>query len=155
MFTKKSGPEPSKLAGATSSGTSSFSVLGADISIKGDISASADLHVDGRIEGDIACAALVQGETSEVAGSVSAESARLAGSVNGSIDVRELVILKTAHVHGDVQYDSLMIEQGAVIEGQLSPRSAAQSKVSTSTGENELAGPGSENELLILSEPAE
>jgi cytoskeletal protein CcmA (bactofilin family) len=101
-----------------------FSVLGADTAIKGDISASADLHIDGRVEGDIACASLVQGESSEVIGAIAAESARLAGTVRGSISTRELVILKTARIHGDVHYDALTIEQGAQVEGRLSPRGA-------------------------------
>jgi cytoskeletal protein CcmA (bactofilin family) len=65
------------------SGQPSFSILGADTAIKGDISASADLHVDGKVEGDIACAALVQGEASEIIGAVRVESARLAGLVRG------------------------------------------------------------------------
>lgn len=105
-------------------GSSTFSVLGADTAIKGNVTASADLHLDGRVEGDIACAALVQGETSEVTGNVRAESARLAGTVRGSIVARELVVLKTARIHGDVHYDALTIEQGAQVEGRLSPRGA-------------------------------
>jgi len=32
---------------------STFSVIGPDVSIKGDVTATADLHVDGTIEGDI------------------------------------------------------------------------------------------------------
>lgn len=104
-------------------GGSTFSVLGADLSIRGDIAASADLHIDGRIEGDIACAALVQGESSEITGNVQAESARLAGTVRGSITARELVILQSARIHGDVHYDALTIEQGAQVDGRFAPRS--------------------------------
>jgi cytoskeletal protein CcmA (bactofilin family) len=104
------------------SSNSTFSVIGADVTIKGDISASADLHVDGRIEGDIACASLVQGASSEIHGQVQAETARLAGRVVGSIHARELVILKTARVEGDVHYDALTIEQGAEVEGRFSHR---------------------------------
>jgi cytoskeletal protein CcmA (bactofilin family) len=102
-------------------GSSTFSVIGSDVTIKGDISASADLHVDGRVEGDIRCASLVQGETSEVHGAVIAETARLAGRVVGSITARELVILKSARIEGDVHYDALTIEQGAEVEGRFSP----------------------------------
>ena len=98
---------------------STFSVIGSDVAIKGDVTASADLHIDGRIEGDIACASLVQGEASEIHGAVHAESARLAGRVNGSITARELVILKTARIEGDVHYDALTIEQGAEVEGRF------------------------------------
>ena len=102
-----------------------FSVLGADVTIKGDISATADLHVDGRVEGDIACAALVQGQSSEVIGAIRAESARLSGTVRGSITASELVILKTARIEGDVHYDALTIEQGAEVDGRFQHRAPA------------------------------
>ena len=76
-------------------------------------------HVDGRVEGDIACAALVQGESSEIVGAVNAETARIAGTVRGTISARELVILRTARIEGDVEYDALTIEQGAQVEGRF------------------------------------
>ena len=31
---------------------STFSVFGSDVSIKGNVSAKADLHIDGRVDGD-------------------------------------------------------------------------------------------------------
>jgi cytoskeletal protein CcmA (bactofilin family) len=100
---------------------STFSVIGADVVIKGDIAATADLHVDGTIEGDIKCASLVQGEASSIHGAVVAESARLSGKVTGSITARELVILKSARIEGDVHYDALTIEQGAQVDGRFAP----------------------------------
>ena len=100
---------------------STFSVIGADVTIKGNVSATADLHIDGTIEGDIKCASLVQGEKSSISGAVVAEIARLAGTVTGSITARELVILKTARIEGDVHYDALTIEQGAEVDGRFAP----------------------------------
>ena len=85
MFSKK--PEtrsPQGTPKSVASSGSTFSVIGTDVVIKGDISASADLHVDGRIEGDIACSSLVQGEDSTIEGSITAETARLAGTVKGT-----------------------------------------------------------------------
>ena len=108
-------------------GNSTFSVLGTDISVKGDIKASADLHVDGNVEGDIACSALVQGEGSTINGGVTAETARLAGRVTGSITARDLTILKTARIDGDVHYDALTIAQGAQVEGRFAPRGETKS----------------------------
>jgi cytoskeletal protein CcmA (bactofilin family) len=99
-----------------------FSVLGADVIIKGDIAATADLHIDGRVEGDIACASLVQGQTSEVVGAIRAETARLSGIVRGSITASELVILKSARIEGDVFYDAVTIEQGAEVDGRFAHR---------------------------------
>ena len=107
---------------------STFSVIGTDIAIKGDIKASADLHIDGNVEGDLTCASLVQGETSVVTGAIRAESARLSGTVNGSITARELVILRSAKINGDVFYDALTIEQGAEVEGRLSHRDKRENR---------------------------
>lgn len=104
------------------SGKSTFSVIGADVTIRGDVTASTELHVDGSIEGDIQCASLVQGETSTITGAVTAESARLAGRVVGSITARDLVVLRSARIEGDVHYDALTIEQGAQVDGRLAHR---------------------------------
>ncbi|MFD1958453.1 peptidoglycan DD-metalloendopeptidase family protein [Novosphingobium panipatense] len=60
---------------------SSFSMLGADVTVNGDITASADLHVDGNVQGDLSCNALIQGEGSEIHGAIRAQSVRIgAGS---------------------------------------------------------------------------
>lgn len=124
-------------------GKSTFSVIGSDVTIKGDVSASTELHVDGKIEGDIACSSLVQGEASTIDGSVEAESARLAGTLTGSISARELIILKTARITGDVHYDALTIEQGAVVEGSFAPQGG---KKVTGNGAAPTAKPASEEE---------
>jgi cytoskeletal protein CcmA (bactofilin family) len=106
-------------------GNPTFSVLAADLVVKGNLDAQADLHIDGRIEGDITCAALVQGEGSEIVGEIRADSARLAGTVRGTITVGELVVLRSARIHGDVHYDTLTIEQGAAVDGRFAQRSGS------------------------------
>lgn len=59
-----------------------------------------------------------------ITGAVSAQSARLAGTVKGAITARKLVILRSARIEGDVFYDALTIEQGAEVEGRFSHRQA-------------------------------
>ncbi|MDR6510672.1 cytoskeletal protein CcmA (bactofilin family) [Novosphingobium capsulatum] len=109
---------------AAPTGAATFSVLGADVAVRGDITAAADLHVEGRVDGDVACAALVQGESSVITGAITARSARLAGTVNGAVTVADLVVGKTARIVGDVTYDTLTIEQGAQVQGRFTPRGA-------------------------------
>jgi cytoskeletal protein CcmA (bactofilin family) len=131
MFSKKPdeySPSSPPVARPMANG-STFSIIGSDVLIKGDISATVDLHVDGRIEGDIQCASLVQGEGSHIDGAITAETARLAGTVSGSITARELVVLRSARINGDVHYDALTIEQGAEVEGRFAHR--APGKVAT------------------------
>ena len=140
------------------SNASTFSVIGPDVTIRGDVMASADLHVDGTIEGDLKCASLVQGESSQVTGGIEAETARLAGQVNGSIKARELVILKSARIDGDVHYDALTIEQGAQVEGRFAhsvpQRRAADTPAKPKAPEGDGApkqgnGPGDEPKLSL------
>ena len=105
-------------------GSPTFSVLAADLVVKGNLTAQADLHIDGRVEGDITCAALVQGEASEIHGEIRTDSARIAGTVRGTLTVGDLVVQRAARIHGDVHYDTITIEQGAVVDGRLAQRSA-------------------------------
>ena len=123
MFSKKPESTDRPSGNGTMAG-STLSVLGPDIVINGDLTATADLHLDGRINGDISCAALVQGEASEVSGVVVAESARIAGKIKGSIAAATLVILKTARIEGDVTYGTLTIEEGAQVDGKFTHRTA-------------------------------
>lgn len=124
MFSKKPVPGMDTVSRTAGQGNAmaapTFSVLGADLAVKGDITASAELHIDGHVEGDITCSGLVQGEASAIHGSIRAQTARLAGTVRGGIEVGQLMVLKTARIHGDVKYDVLTIEQGAHIDGRLS-----------------------------------
>ncbi len=105
-------------------GSSTFSVIGTDVTIRGDIEATVDLHVDGKVIGDISCASLVQGEASRIEGQIKAESARLSGEVSGTIEARDLVVLKSARIDGDVSYETLTIEQGANVDGRFAPLGA-------------------------------
>ena len=98
---------------------STFSMIGADVFIEGNLSATADLHIDGQVRGDITCTSLVQGPSSELTGLVSAQSGHLAGTVRGTITISTLVIQRSAHIIGDVHYESLTIEQGARVEGRF------------------------------------
>ena len=164
MFSKKPAETPAPAAPArpatpkatpvskNGSSSGSFSVLGADVTITGNISASTELHIDGTVEGDIECASLVQGEGSQITGEIQAESARLAGRVDGSIHARELVILRSATINGDVHYEALTVEQGAAVQGRFAPRDAeshstnspASSQASTDgNGASETQAPSS------------
>ncbi|KLI64769.1 bactofilin family protein [Aurantiacibacter marinus] len=128
-------------------GGSTFSVIGPDVTIRGNIEATVDLHVDGKVIGDISCASLVQGESSRIEGEIKAESARLSGEVSGTIEARDLVVLKSARVDGDVSYETLTIEQGANVEGRFGPLGAKKTKAA---GQQAAPTPNGESAKLPL-----
>jgi cytoskeletal protein CcmA (bactofilin family) len=96
-----------------------FSVIGPDMVVTGDVRATADLHIDGNIEGDVHCGNLVQGSESRVVGGITGETARIAGSVEGSVRVKHLTVERSARIIGDVEYEDITIENGGHVDGRL------------------------------------
>lgn len=129
MFSKSNPSQNEEMAIPSSADNrSTFSVIGSDVTVTGDIDASVDLHVDGRVDGDIRCATLVQANNSTVKGAISAEQARIAGRVEGSITAKELIVEASAKVVGDVTYEKLSIETGGHVEGSFRHKSAGTLK---------------------------
>ncbi|MGK6320964.1 bactofilin family protein [Sphingomonas sp. DT-204] len=122
---RESAPSPSQPANGNGNGkragaaTGLFSVIGPDVTVTGNIVAAADLHVDGRVEGDVVCGALTQGTDSAIHGGVTAETARIGGSIEGSVRVRQLLVERTARIAGDIEYETITIESGGQIDGAL------------------------------------
>jgi cytoskeletal protein CcmA (bactofilin family) len=100
-------------------GTAEVSVIGAGISVVGNIEASVDLQIQGKVNGDVRCATLLLGEGSEIRGNVVARRVRVAGMVEGSIETGDLAIEASARVTGDVTYSRIRIANGAVVHGQM------------------------------------
>lgn len=98
---------------------SQVSVIGADIVITGNIEASVDLHIEGKVIGDVRCATLILGEASSIEGRIHAERVRVSGTVNGSVDTRDLAIEATARVSAEVVYERLRVANGATLEGTV------------------------------------
>ena len=96
-----------------------YSVIGADIVVTGNIEATVDLHIEGRVDGDVRCATLFLGDASTIKGSVAADRVRIAGTVTGSVETKDLAIESTARVMGDVTYERLRVASGGVIEGNM------------------------------------
>lgn len=102
-----------------------FSVIASDVEITGNLNAKVDLHIDGKVQGDVTCGSLVQGEGSLISGKVTAQSARLSGQVDGSIEAAELIIEASARINGDVVYENLTIAPGGKVEGKFKHKSSA------------------------------
>lgn len=106
----------------------SFSVIGADVTIVGDLVTGSNLQVNGRIDGDVRCGALHQGPGGTIAGNIIADEARLAGLVDGTVSAGLLILEPSARVTGDVSYETLNIETGARVDGRFAHRAAVNDK---------------------------
>lgn len=116
MFTRKDSGSVVRPGRATQGG---LSFIGPEVVIGGDLTTTAQLHVDGRIDGHVRCHHLSQGETGAIAGDIVADEARIAGFVQGTVNAKTLIIEATARVAGDVTYETISIAAGAQIDGRL------------------------------------
>ena len=100
--------------------TNSINILPDGTVIKGDITATGDFRLDGRLEGNIQLnGKLVVGDTGIVEGNILCLNANIIGTVNGNLSVKELLSLhSTARVKGDILINKLSIEPGAVFTGK-------------------------------------
>ena len=123
MFSRdRSAPAPA--AKPVRNGAPGLSFIGPELVVSGDIATDAQLHVDGRIDGNVKCAQLIQGLAGIIAGNIDADEARLAGTVEGTVIARTLIIEASAKIMGDVAYETVSIDAGAQIEGRLARRRA-------------------------------
>lgn len=76
-----------------------------------------ELHIDGRIEGDIRCRVLIVGVNAQISGAIQADVAKVHGSINGHLCARSVFLASPAKVTGDITHERLEIEPGAFLEG--------------------------------------
>ena len=116
MFNNKSKSENTE--SAIPSG--SASLIGSGTSMKGDITSSGDLRIDGSLVGNIICSPkVIIGANGVVEGDVSGQQADIMGRVTGTIKVKELLQLKSnCQVNGNLYSAKLQIEPAATFNGQ-------------------------------------
>ena len=108
-------------ARAQDSSPPSISTIGEDLTITGNVTSKGELHVNGRVQGDVHCAALVLGENAQVEGSVVAQDVMVRGRLIGSVRALRVVLQSTAYVEGNLFHKSLSLEQGTHFEGESRP----------------------------------
>ena len=95
-----------------------LSLLSSDLKFEGNISGAGDLQVDGTIKGDVRVGRLVVGETGAVEGNVNGDYVEIRGRVVGSVSGKQIKLVGTAYVDGDITHEQLSIDVGAYFQGR-------------------------------------
>jgi cytoskeletal protein CcmA (bactofilin family) len=96
----------------------SSSVIGAGLTITGNLECKGELHIDGKVEGEIRARRIIIGQGAHTTGNLVAEAVEVRGGVQGSIRGNAVAFQSSSRVEADVFHNSLTIEQGAFFEGK-------------------------------------
>jgi cytoskeletal protein CcmA (bactofilin family) len=120
------------------------SLIGAGTTVHGDIVFTGGLRIDGIVNGKVATVdnqsgTLVISEQARIDGEVRVSHVVINGTVNGPVTVNDYLELQAkARVQGDVQYRSLEMHVGAIVQGKLAhtePESASIVELKRASGE--------------------
>jgi len=123
MFSKSDDKAKSDVPGSSASygrgGSATPSLISADLKVVGNLESDGDLQIDGNVQGDIKSRSVTVGESANVKGGIVADTARICGTVTGKVQASSVTVAKGAKVKGDIIQQTLSIEAGAEIEGQI------------------------------------
>lgn len=96
--------------------------IGKSVIVKGELSGSEDLYLDGEVEGNIELRghSLIIGPNGRVRANVHARDIVIHGKVDGNVRGNERVELKkSAVLNGDISTQRIVIEDGAFFKGAI------------------------------------
>ena len=104
---------------ALSTTASKPSILSEGFSFRGEIAAKGAIHVEGSLNGQIQVDELTIGSKGQVEGVVTCSSLHIKGKFSGTATCNELIVTSSASVDGHVVYQTLSVQKGASIKGEL------------------------------------
>jgi cytoskeletal protein CcmA (bactofilin family) len=119
-------PSPS----SSTSTTSEQATIGKSLTIKGEITGSEMLYIDGHVEGSVSLPGnrVVVGRNGNVAANISAREVVVLGKVNGNINATDRVDIRNeGSLTGDVVAQRISIEDGAYFKGGIDIRKPTSS----------------------------
>jgi cytoskeletal protein CcmA (bactofilin family) len=96
--------------------------IGESVTVRGDVVSSADLIIDGQVQGTIELGdhELTIGESASVIADLTAKAVIISGKVKGNVlGMLRVELKKTSSVEGDVTAPKFMMEEGASISGKI------------------------------------
>jgi cytoskeletal protein CcmA (bactofilin family) len=101
-------------------GNSGATLISSDTTLKGDISSSNDLRIDGTIIGNIKSSAkIIVGASGVVEGDIIGNQADIVGKVTGNIRAKDILQLRgDCVVNGNLYAGKLQVEPTATFNGQ-------------------------------------
>jgi cytoskeletal protein CcmA (bactofilin family) len=108
-----------KLEVISSSFKNTPTIIARDLEIEGEVRSNGVIEIEGKIKGIIKGNSVILREGGFVDGIIIAELLNLRGEFEGKIKAKNINISSKARIHGEIEYESLSVEDGACIDGQF------------------------------------
>ncbi len=124
MFSSKNNKDKEIIMASNNQSQNLDTFTGQNTTIKGDISFSGLMHIDGSVEGSIVSTTendtLIISETGQVSGTVKSGNLVINGIVEGDITASgKIEVASKARVNGNINYVNIEMEAGSQVNGKL------------------------------------
>lgn len=155
MWKKDEGQAPKPTAASTGRSEASSTrrdgsvgaIIGPSITIRGDVTGSENLLIQGHVDGSVTLELheVTVGSEGHVKADITGRVITIEGKVEGNLKAQEQIILRaTAHVSGDLRAPRLVLEDGASFRGLVDMTGAKEKSPAALTSGNGAAGTKSE-----------
>jgi len=134
-----SSSEPAPVSRPVTTTTSDQATIGKSLVIKGEVTGSESLYIDGRVEGSINLSGnrVTIGRNGVVAANISAREIVVLGKVRGNLTASDRVDIRSdGSLTGDVVAARISIEDGAFFKGGIDIRKAGSAGTGTKADSN-------------------
>lgn len=131
---------------------SAETIVGADVTVKGNLKSPSNIAVNGTVKGKINTKAdVIIGEQALVEGSIIAGKITVSGTIQGNVEGKEgIEITPSGKIFGDMATTNLVIQSGAVFVGK-----SAMNEQGREEAEEEVEVPEEETEDAEMKEKEE
>ncbi len=118
MFNNKNSNKRA-VSNSTNNSTPNINIISEGTKVKGNMNSNSDIRIAGTIEGEaLSKGKLIVTSTGNIKGDVKSAEADIAGRLEGEVRVTNRLILRSsAVIDGNIYTKSLLVEEGAQING--------------------------------------
>lgn len=110
------------------------SIIGKEMTVKGNLIFTGKARIDGKVEGDISGDSLVLSATALVVGNIKTKSLVNQGRVDGDVQADNLMIKEDGYINGKVVANDLFVESGSILNGEVKIKNKELSLVPEAQG---------------------
>ena len=92
------------------------SLISPSLRMIGNLCSQGEVQIDGTMDSDVFSSTLTIGEKGTINGEIVADDVVMRGRVNGRIRAGRVQLARSAHVVGEIRYEFLSIDTGALVE---------------------------------------